>query len=77
MSAVMAMARLWSPEKLKRFRLAKGWNETQLAAAAGCTPNQVQNLERPRTPRTKGPHADLLSALADALDVKMERLFED
>jgi transcriptional regulator with XRE-family HTH domain len=71
------MAKRFSPDKLRRLRLAKGWSEARLGVEAGCSDEQVKNLEKPRTDRTKGPHADLLSALADALGVKMERLFED
>jgi transcriptional regulator with XRE-family HTH domain len=77
MSAV-AMARQFSPAKLQRLRLAKGWTEQALGEkAGGLSRQQISNLERPLAENSLGPHAKTLSALAEALGVKIDRLFED
>jgi len=77
MTATMLMAKRFSPTRLRRFREAKGLTEAQLAVKADCSDEQIKNLEKPATETSKGPHANLLSAIADALGVKIDRLFED
>lgn len=78
MTATATMAKRFSPEKLRRFRLAKGWTEQALGErAGGLSGQQIKNLERPALPTSRGPHANTLSALAEALGVRIDRLYED
>ena len=53
---------------LTRYRLAKGYSQTDLAEKAGLTPSHITRLETGK----RGMRPSTAKALADALDVKIE-----
>jgi transcriptional regulator with XRE-family HTH domain len=64
--------RSFSPPALRRARLNAGLSQQALAVRAGLYPNIVGYLERGRVQ----PKAVTAVALADALDVPLDALFE-
>ena len=58
---------------VRRLRLARGWTQTELAAASGLKERWVQTLET----GTANPTVKVLMAVADALDVPTADLFAE
>ena len=59
-------------EGIRKAREAAGLNQSELARKIGVTPAAVNNMERPG----KYPDPARLPAIADALDVDVDALFE-
>src|SRR5829696_9963048 len=62
--------RLWVLE-LRRLRLARGWNQTELAFHAGLAPSVISQIENGK----RNPSARTLEKLATALDIEVGDLF--
>ncbi len=59
-------------EAIRNARTAKGLTQEALAAAVGVVPQTVSKWER----NESQPDTELLSPLADALDISLDRLFD-
>ncbi|CAA9455845.1 MAG: hypothetical protein AVDCRST_MAG01-01-5178 [uncultured Rubrobacteraceae bacterium] len=60
-------------EEVRRLRLAKGWNQNELAFHADLAPSVISLLETGK----REPNATTLRKLAEALEVRIPDLFED
>jgi transcriptional regulator with XRE-family HTH domain len=60
--------------KIKELAQAKGWSQDRLARASGLTFTTVRRIWRDRG--TEDPRLSTLSALAHALEVSIDDLFE-
>ena len=65
------MKRTFSGSAVDRARKAGGLTFRELAARIGCTEHSVHNWAKGRAQ----PGADQLAALADALEIDMNKLF--
>jgi len=71
MSSTETMARSFDPTRIKALREAKGWTVDKLAGEAGCTRQNIVNIEAGQMPK-----APLLGRLADAFGVSIEEFYK-
>ena len=60
------------PERLKTLRLTKGLSQTELARKLKINPNNIGRYERGES----NPNTKFLKAIADALDVSTDYLYD-
>lgn len=69
----MTATKTWSGDRLKRFRLRKGWSQDELARAV---PTSVTNVSRYERNKNK-PGANMVARLAHALEIDEGELFSN
>lgn len=60
------------PERLRYWRLQRGYSQTQLSWRSEITPTQISRLER----GVQSPSLDTVKKLAGALDITVDDLIE-
>lgn len=58
--------------KVQKYRLDKGWTESQLSRRSGVSKSTINNLENGKT---TNPSTEVAFRLADALGVDVRELF--